>query len=62
MYLFQAIKDNLVVLYEIKGFLAQLNKPEATDFIAIFILDLKLFLEQTVQNVRLKKEFANRLD
>lgn len=47
MDLIQTIEDNLVALYDIKGFLTHVNKPEAPDSIVSFILDFELFLEQT---------------
>lgn len=58
MDLIKTIKDNLVVIYDIKGLLTQLNKPEVPDSIVSFILNFELFLDQTAQNARLKKESA----
>lgn len=55
MDLIQTIEDNFVALYEIKGLLAQMNKPEAPDSFVSFILDFEPFLEKISQNVRLKK-------
>lgn len=60
--LFPTIKDNPTIIYEIKTLLKQVNNLETPDYIAGFILDFELFLEQTAKNVRLKKESTCRLD
>lgn len=60
--LFHTIKDNPTIIYEIKTLLKKVNNPKTPDYIAGFILDFEPFLEQTAKNVRLKKEFACRLD
>lgn len=62
MHLIQTIEDNHGALFEVKGFLSKLKKPEAHDSIVNFVLDFEPYLEQTTQISRLKKESASRLD
>lgn len=59
--LFHTIKDNPTIIYEIKALLKQLSCLDAPDSILFFVLDFEPFLEQTAQNVKLKKEYAKRL-
>lgn len=62
MDLIQTIKDNQIILIEIQGFLLKLNKPEAPNSIADFVLDFEPLLEQNVQVVRLKQGFVSQLE
>lgn len=61
MDLFQAIEDNHVFSYEIKALLKQLNNLDSPDSIVGFILEFEPFLEQTAQNIKMKKMHVNRL-
>lgn len=61
MDLFYTIEDNHIIVYEIKALLKQLNNSDSHDSIANFILEFKPFLEKTAQNIKMKKEFVNRL-
>lgn len=61
MDLFQTIRENLAALYDIKGLQTRLKKPKPPNSIVSFILDFEPFLEQTIQNVRLKERFASML-
>lgn len=59
--LFQSIEDNHVVVNDIKTLLKQLNSPNSPDYIVSFILKFESILEQTTQNIKLKKKSTKRL-
>lgn len=61
MDLYQTIKDNPAIIYEIKALLKQLNNPDSPNSIVVFIIEFEPFLEQPIQNIKIKKEYANRL-
>ncbi|CAI8596888.1 unnamed protein product [Vicia faba] len=62
MDLIQTIEENPSTLFEIHGLLLKLQKLNASDSTAIFVLDFAPFLEQVVQVVNLKKYYAGQIE
>lgn len=62
IYLIQTIEENPSAIFEVKEFLSKLNKPEAPNSIVDVFPDVEPLLEKTAQHVKLKKEYASRLD
>lgn len=59
--LFQTLKENHVVVYDINTLLNQLNSLDSPNAIVGFILEFKPFLDKTTQNIKMKIKSSNRL-